>query len=46
MNQNDIFYAKNFVFSTKKILINDFEDFFYDHTREMKKLFDERQEGS
>ena len=28
----------------KKILINDFEDFFYDHTREMKKLFDERQE--
>ena len=30
----------------KKILINDFEDFFYDHTREMKKLFDERQEGS
>ena len=30
----------------KKILINDFEDFFYDHTRGMKKLFDERQEGS
>ena len=28
----------------KKNLINDFEDFFYDHTREMKKLFDERQE--
>ena len=28
----------------KKNLINDFEDFFYDHTQEMKKLFDERQE--
>ena len=28
----------------KKNLINDFEDFFYDHTREMKKLYDERQE--
>ena len=28
------------------ILIHDFENFYYDHTREMKKLFDERQESS
>ena len=28
------------------ILIQDFENFYYDHTREMKKLFDERQESS
>ena len=28
------------------ILIDDFEDFFYEHTREMKQLFDERQESS
>ena len=33
---------KVILFSTKK-LIYDFE-IFYDHTREMKKLFDERQE--
>ena len=28
------------------ILIQDFEDFYYEHTREMKQLFDERQEDS
>ena len=28
------------------ILIQDFENFYYDHTREMKKLFDERQDNS
>ena len=28
------------------ILIQDFENFYYDHTREMKKLFDERQDDS
>ena len=28
------------------ILIQDFENFYYDHTREMKQLFDERQEDS
>ena len=28
------------------ILIQDFENFYYDHTREMKKLFDERQDSS
>ena len=28
------------------ILIQDFENFYYDHTREMKKLFDDRQESS
>lgn len=28
----------------KKNLVKDFEDFFYDHTREMKKLYDDRQE--
>ena len=30
----------------QNILIQDFEDFYYDHTREMKQLFDERQEDS
>ena len=28
------------------VLIQDFENFYYDHTREMKKLFDERQDSS
>ena len=28
------------------ILIQDFENFYYEHTREMKQLFDERQESS
>jgi len=28
------------------ILIQDFENFYYDHTREMKQLFDERQDSS
>ena len=28
------------------ILIQDFEDFYYEHTREMKQLFDERQDNS
>ena len=28
----------------QNILIQDFEDFYYDHTREMKQLFDERQD--
>ena len=28
------------------VLIQDFEYFYYDHTREMKKLFDERQDSS
>ena len=28
------------------VLIQDLENFYYDHTREMKKLFDERQDGS
>tara|TARA_B110000196_G_scaffold4288_1_gene3741 strand:+ start:12 stop:401 length:390 start_codon:yes stop_codon:yes gene_type:complete len=30
----------------QNILIQDFEDFYYEHTREMKQLFDERQEDS
>ena len=30
----------------QNILIQDFEDFYYEHTREMKQLFDERQENS
>ena len=30
----------------QNILIQDFEDFYYEHTREMKQLFDERQESS
>ena len=30
----------------QNILIQDFENFYYDHTREMKKLFDERQDSS
>jgi len=28
------------------ILIQDFENFYYEHTREMKQLFDDRQESS
>ena len=28
------------------VLIQDLENFYYDHTREMKKLFDERQDSS
>ena len=28
------------------ILIQDFENFYYDHTREMKQLFDDRQDSS
>jgi DNA-binding MarR family transcriptional regulator len=30
----------------QNILIQDFEDFYYEHTREMKQLFDERQEDT
>jgi len=30
----------------QNILIQDFEDFYYEHTREMKQLFDERQADS
>ena len=30
----------------QNILIQDFENFYYDHTREMKQLFDERQADS
>ena len=28
------------------ILIQDFENFYYEHTREMKQLFEDRQESS
>ena len=30
----------------QNILIQDFEDFYYEHTREMKQLFEERQEDT
>ena len=30
----------------KDILISDFENYYYDHTREMKELFEARQESS